>query len=104
MQWTQSNQRMWIVGHRGVRALEPENTMRSFKRAIELGVDGIETDVQVTKNGALVLMHDHTVDRTTNGTGRVDSLSLQELRALTRGRAREFRFFRSFSISCAEAI
>jgi len=86
MEWTQSNQRMWIVGHRGVRALEPENTMRSFQRAIEMGVDGIETDVQVTKDGALVLMHDHTVDRTTNGTGRVDALSLAELRALDAGK------------------
>ncbi len=96
MQWTQSNQRMWIVGHRGVRALEPENTMRSFKRAIELGVDGIETDVQVTKDGALVLMHDHTVDRTTNGTGRVDSLSLQELRALDAGQGEKVPLLSEF--------
>lgn len=83
--WSQSNRKMWIVGHRGVRALEPENTMRSFKRAIDMGVDGIETDVQMTKDGHLILMHDHTVDRTTNGTGKVCDFTLEEIRALDAG-------------------
>ena len=96
MQWTQSNQRMWIVGHRGVRVLEPENTMRSFERAIEMGVDGIETDVHVTKDGALVLVHDHTVDRTTNGSGRVDSLTLRELRALDAGKGEKVPLLSEF--------
>ncbi|RKY04141.1 glycerophosphodiester phosphodiesterase [Candidatus Poribacteria bacterium] len=74
-----------IIGHRGAAGLEPENTLRSFKKALELGVDYIETDVRVTSDGYLVLMHDETVDRTTNGSGRVDRLTFEEIRRLDAG-------------------
>jgi len=74
-----------IIGHRGARGLEPENTMRSFRKALELGVDYIECDVHMTKDGHIVLMHDHTVDRTTNASGPVNSFTFDEIRKLDAG-------------------
>ncbi len=75
-----------IIGHRGARGLEPENTMRSFRKALELGVDYIECDVHMTKDGRIVLMHDHTVDRTTNSSGRVNNFTFDEIRSLDAGK------------------
>ncbi len=75
-----------IIGHRGARGIEPENTMRSFQKAVELQVDYIECDVHMTKDGRIVLMHDHTVDRTTNGSGAVNSFSFNEIRKLDAGK------------------
>jgi len=70
------------IGHRGARALVDENTLESLLKAIELGVDMVEFDIQRTKDGVYVLMHDPTVDRTTNGTGRVDEMTLEEFKKL----------------------
>lgn len=83
--WTQSNQNIFVAAHRGWRSKYPENTIEAFRAAIELGVDQLETDVRVTKDGELVLIHDATVDRTTNGTGNVCDLTLAELKALDAG-------------------
>ncbi len=80
------NQRIAVIGHRGARLLEPENTLRSFRQALDLGVDYAECDVHLTCDGHVVLMHDHTVDRTTNGTGRVNDLTLVQVRALDAGK------------------
>ncbi len=77
---------MIVVGHRGMRFVEPENTLRAVKRALELGVDAVEVDVRRTRDGHLVLMHDPTVDRTTNGRGRVRDLTLAEIRRLDAGK------------------
>jgi len=74
-----------ITSHRGAGSLEPENTLRAMHRAIALGVDQIETDVQLTKDGHLILMHDPTVDRTTNGTGKIAELTFAEIRQLDAG-------------------
>lgn len=76
---------MLITSHRGAGSLEPENTLRAMRRAIALGVDQIETDVQLTRDGKLILMHDPTVDRTTNGTGKIAELTFAELRKLDAG-------------------
>ena len=62
---------MQVIGHRGAAALAPENTWASFDRAIDIGVDAIETDVHATCDGRLVLLHDADLSRTTNGTGMV---------------------------------
>ncbi|WP_339212412.1 glycerophosphodiester phosphodiesterase family protein [Ornithinibacillus sp. FSL M8-0202] len=78
-------QRPLVVAHRGVPSLAPENTMAGYHLAYELGADLIETDVQRTKDGHIVVMHDYTVDRTTNGTGAVADLTLEEIRALDAG-------------------
>lgn len=74
-----------VIGHRGNRAFAPENTLSSFQQAVALGVDAVEFDVQVTRDEVLVVMHDLTVDRTTDGTGAVRALSLADLRTLDAG-------------------
>ena len=73
-----------IIGHRGAAGLEPENTLRSFSRAIQLGVDAVELDVHRV-HGELIVIHDDTLERTTNGSGPLDSISLAELRTLDAG-------------------
>jgi glycerophosphoryl diester phosphodiesterase len=79
---TQLNIIMLKVGHRGARNYEPENTIRSFKKALELGVDAVELDVRMTKDGEIVVIHDVDVDRTTNGKGLVNQLTLKEIKQL----------------------
>ena len=74
------------VGHRGAMGYEPENTLRSFKKALELGVDMIEFDVYVCKSGELVVIHDDTLERTTNGKGLVIEKTLAELKELDAGK------------------
>ena len=73
------------VGHRGAAGHEPENTLRGFRRAMELGADMVELDVQLCGSGELVVIHDGTVDRTTDGTGEVAEMTLDELRGLDAG-------------------
>jgi len=68
--------------HRGFSGKYPENTMLAFKKAVEAGADGIELDVQLTKDGEVVIIHDEKVDRTTNGAGNVRDFTLAELRKL----------------------
>jgi glycerophosphoryl diester phosphodiesterase len=71
------------IGHRGVKGHVAENTLASFQNALEMDVDGIELDVHVCATGELVVIHDFTVDRTTNGTGEVHKMTLAELKKLT---------------------
>jgi glycerophosphoryl diester phosphodiesterase len=71
--------------HRGASAYFPENTMLSFEKALEMGCTGIETDVQMTKDGVLVLIHDEMVNRTTNGDGLVKDYTYSELTKLDAG-------------------
>jgi glycerophosphoryl diester phosphodiesterase len=74
-----------VMAHRGGAGLWPENTMHSFERAVDLGVDVLETEIQGTADNILVLMHDSTVDRTTNGSGPISSFTLEELKTLDAG-------------------
>ncbi len=76
-----------VMAHRGGRGLWPENTLAAFEQAVALGVDVLEMDIHRTADGALVVLHDSTVDRTTDGNGRVDGLSLAEVKALDAGYA-----------------
>lgn len=76
---------MLRIGHRGAAAQAPENTIASFRRAVSLGAQAIELDVLPTKDGHLVVIHDDTVDRTTDGTGRVADLTLSEIQRLDAG-------------------
>lgn len=71
-----------VIGHRGAKALAPENTLAGIRAASQCGADAVEVDVRLTKDGALVLMHDDTVDRTTSGKGRVEDLSLNEIKEI----------------------
>lgn len=69
-----------IWAHRGASGVMPENTLAAFQKAIELGADGIELDIQLTRDGTIVVCHDETIDRTSNGTGFVKDYTLQQLR------------------------
>ena len=71
-----------IFAHRGFSGKYPENTMIAFEKAIEIGVDGIELDVHLTKDNELVIIHDEDVKRTTNGEGLVKDMTLEELKKL----------------------
>ncbi len=74
-----------VIGHRGAAGYEPENTMRSFFRAIALGCDMVELDVHVTRDGRTIIMHDDTVDRTTNGSGKISEMDLEAIKHLDAG-------------------
>ncbi|HLD30097.1 MAG TPA: glycerophosphodiester phosphodiesterase family protein [bacterium] len=74
------------IGHRGAAGYEPENTLRSFRKAFELGTDMAELDVHLCKTGELVVIHDDTVDRTTDGKGPVSETTLRELKKLDAGK------------------
>lgn len=74
-----------VYAHRGASGVCPENTMSAFRRAVELGATGIETDVQMSRDGALVICHDEKLDRTTSGKGLLASRTLDELKSLDAG-------------------
>ncbi|MFI6080755.1 glycerophosphodiester phosphodiesterase [Streptomyces sp. NPDC051217] len=81
------------IGHRGVMGVEPENTLRSFLHAERAGMDAIELDLHLSKDGALVVMHDAELDRTTDGTGPIADRTLAELRELDAGRGERVPVF-----------
>ena len=82
-----------VIAHRGGRAYAPENTMAAFRNAIARGIDWLEFDVQMTKDGSLVVIHDETVDRTTDGTGAVRDLTLEKIRSLDAGEGEQVPTF-----------
>ncbi len=85
-----------ICAHRGAMDTHPENTIEAFKEAIRLHVQMIELDVRLTKDKKLVILHDETVDRTTNGTGKIADLTLAQIKKLDAGswKAQEFKNMR----------
>ncbi len=80
-----SNKAIIKIGHRGAKGYIAENTLESFAKAMELGIDAIELDVQVCKSGELVVFHDHRVERLTNGIGRIEDLEYKYLKKLDAG-------------------
>ncbi|WNI26266.1 glycerophosphodiester phosphodiesterase family protein [Streptomyces sp. ITFR-16] len=81
------------IGHRGVMGVEPENTLRSFVHAEQAGMDLIELDLHLSKDGALAVMHDAEVDRTTDGKGAIADKTLAELRELDAGQGERVPVF-----------
>jgi glycerophosphoryl diester phosphodiesterase len=75
----------FVAGHRGDRAEAPENTIPALQAALDSGMEFVETDIQLSADGVPVIIHDLTVDRTTNGTGAVEDLTLAELKSLDAG-------------------
>ncbi|MDO8752667.1 MAG: glycerophosphodiester phosphodiesterase family protein [Anaerolineales bacterium] len=75
-----------ILAHRGDLAHAPENTLPSFSQAIQKGADGVELDAKLTRDGRVIVIHDSTINRTTNGKGKVASLALEEIRKLDAGK------------------
>lgn len=74
-----------LFAHRGASEQAPENTLAAFERAVALGASYLETDARLTRDGEVVLLHDADVERTTDGSGRIDELDLAELRRLDAG-------------------
>jgi glycerophosphoryl diester phosphodiesterase len=74
-----------VIAHRGASARAPENTMAAFRLAEAMGADAIELDAKLTRDGHVIIHHDRTLDRTTDGYGRVDRCSLEEIRSLDAG-------------------
>lgn len=73
------------IAHRGASGLAPENTLAAFRKAVDIGADFVEFDVQLSKDGSVIILHDLTLDRTTDGTGAPGDYSLQELKQLDAG-------------------
>jgi len=72
---------MLKIAHRGAKGYEPENTLRAFQKALDLNADGIELDVHISSDGHIIVIHDENIDRTTNGKGLVNTMSLPELKS-----------------------
>ena len=77
---TLSGERPWIWAHRGASGHAPENTMEAFRLALEMGADGVEIDVYFSRDGEIVICHDHLIDRTSNGQGSIGEYTLSELK------------------------
>ena len=83
--WETGSRRPLNIAHRGASAIAPANTLAAFEKAVELGADGIELDAHLSADGVPVVIHDFTVDATTNGSGRVAEMTLAQLRQLDAG-------------------
>jgi glycerophosphoryl diester phosphodiesterase len=86
---------MWKIGHRGACGHEPENTLLSMKKALDLGVHGFEFDVQLSHDDEPVIIHDDTLERTTNGKGNVGDYTLKELQELDAGKGEKIPSLRN---------
>lgn len=93
-----------IIAHRGASQEAPENTLAAFELALEQGADCVELDCQLTRDGHVVVMHDNTVNRTTNGAGKVRAMSLAEIKALDAGSWFHPRFAGERVPTLAEAL
>jgi len=81
----QNRQAVFVAAHRGWKSAYPENTLLGFAKALELGVDMLEFDLRFSKDKVIMVIHDETVDRTTNGTGNISDFTAQELKQLDAG-------------------
>lgn len=97
-------ERPLIFAHRGAKAVAPENTIPAFLKAIELGADGVELDIQFSADGALVVIHNPTLEQTTDGHGRVTSFTLEELKQLDAGVKFDPRFAGTRLCTLEEAL
>ena len=93
-----------IVGHRGAAGYAPENTLLSFQAAMDSGCDKVEMDIRVTKDGHAVVIHDATVDRTTNGKGPVLAKTLEEIKRLECGKGQKIPTLREVVDLCKNRI
>lgn len=81
--------KQYVIGHRGAAGLAPENTLKAFKVGCEAGVEVVECDIHLTKDKKLIVIHDGTLDRTTNGTGWVNDYTFDEIRKLDAGQGEQ---------------
>jgi glycerophosphoryl diester phosphodiesterase len=101
---TRQGHRPLIIAHRGASAEAPENTLAAFQAAARAGADGIELDVTMCASGDVVVIHDDTIDRTTNGSGRVRDMSLETLRLFDAGRWFDARYQGQVIPSLADVV
>lgn len=94
---------MKITAHRGYSGKYPENTMEAFEKAVLSGCDEIELDVQMTKDGTAVIIHDETTDRTTDGHGFVRDYTYNEIRRLSAGNGQQIPAFEEYAALAADA-
>lgn len=85
----QQSHSVMVAAHRGWKSKYPENTLLAFRKALEYGVQMLEFDLRLTKDKVVVVIHDQTVDRTTNGTGKVQDFTLEEIKKLDAGQGEE---------------
>jgi len=85
MHWIERSSRPVVLGHRGASKYAPENTISAFDLALSQGADGFELDTMLSRDGVPVVIHDRTVDRTTDGSGRVNLMNLKELQQFNAG-------------------
>ena len=81
-----------VISHRGANMVAPQNTIEAFKKSIEIGCDGFETDVHLTKDGIPVICHNFTIDETSTGKGAIKDMTLEELRAFDFGKYKGAEF------------
>lgn len=98
------NERPLVLAHRGALRAAPENTIPAFEQALMQGADGVELDVTLSRDGEVVIIHDDTLQRTTNGRGRVADLTLAELRQFDAGAWFDERFVGTRIPTLAEAL
>jgi glycerophosphoryl diester phosphodiesterase len=77
--------KVWVIAHQGGEGIWPSNTMYAFERAVKMGADMLDLDVNMTQDGVLVVVHDDSVDRTTNGKGKIKDLTLEQIQKLDAG-------------------
>ncbi len=70
-----------VISHRGANKYAPQNTLPAFEKSVKIGIDGIETDVHLSKDGKLVICHNYTIDETSNGKGKISDMTLDELKS-----------------------
>ena len=88
----------FVWAHRGASGYAPENTLAAFQKAVDLGADGVELDIQLTKDDQIVVIHDETIDRTSDGKGWIKDYTLEELRAFNYNRTNLDRTMQSLCI------
>ncbi len=92
------------IGHRGAAALEPENTLRALRKGIELGMEYVEFDLHRCKSGEIIVFHDDTLERTTNGKGLVSETTLQQLKKLDAGKGERIPTFQEAIETCKSKV
>lgn len=85
-----------IYGHRGAKGMYPENSLLSFEKAIEQGVEGLELDVHMTKDGEIVVIHDENLERTTDGSGYIKDMTLEEIKQFSVGARSKYGHFLNY--------
>ena len=81
-----------IIAHRGANKRAPQNTLPAFEKALEMGTDGFETDVHLSKDGVPVICHNYTIDETSNGTGEIEKMTLEQLKSYDFGSYYDLKF------------